>query len=176
MNPETIDYPYESVEDVLNFAFAMEAKRVYSQGLSDGVGGGDNMFDRIAEGMMLRSTCLRAAGYMGQRVIAARYTTPTEDLVKRKEDDIKILGQWLHSQTKRPVWMLTDAVRDWTGLFSHHDQTWWSRELNKTPKTIYRWWKSKDPKDDSAHHILNEALEIALTRISIELRNAEIIP
>ena len=176
MNTAEETYPFNTAHEVLSFAFAMEAKQVYAQGLNEGTGVGENMYDRIAEGMMLKSRCLRVAGYMGHRVIEAYYTVPTKELTHKKEENIKVLGQWIFSKTHRPQWLLVDAVRDWSGETSHHDQIWWAKQLNKTPKTIHRYWKSKDPKDNSVYHLMNEALTVALARITFNLREERIIP
>lgn len=175
MNTAEDLYLFETADEALSFAFAMEAKRVYSQGLSEGTGG-ENMYDRIAEGMMIKSRCLRVAGYMGQKVIIALYTIPNQDLIDKKKEAIETLGKWVHSKTKRPLHCLTDGVRDWAISSPIHDQVWWARHLDKAPRTIFRYWKSKDPKDESVKFLLNAALEKALIRITDDLRFEGIIP
>jgi hypothetical protein len=156
----------------------MEAKQLYPQGQYEEMtrGHGElSMAERIADGMMLKNFCLQQLGVKGTRVIMALYTVPAGNLAKRKHDNIITLGQWLHVETGRDRWLLTDAAKEWAGVPPRHNQVWWARHEGRSRRAIYRWWKSKDPADKSAHYLLNLWENAALNKISIALAEENLI-
>lgn len=145
-------FRFLSAQDALGFAFGMEAKRVRPSIPLEEVIRGTNpaeitLYDRIAEGMMIKSLIVRSLGVGPQhRIITAIYTFPVDrTLDSRKQSDIQTLRGYVYQKLpkidgSRKCWLLVeDLIREKIADRPHHELKWWAKHTRKSLTTIYRW-------------------------------------
>lgn len=130
-----------------------------------------NEMDIMADGIMLKNTCIRTIEDKEitplRATIEAKYRIPTDrTLAALRELDFQNLQKRINK--KNPLisnrQFRIDVIRDWAGVPMRNDYEKWARLIGTSDKTVYRWAGSQVTVHKSIKYFLNiwekEATEI----------------
>ena len=140
---------FDDAEKALVYAFQMEARLLYVKTPYSEPIKGTNPLDlkqeeRLADGLMIKNTALRALGVAQKQVILAEFTCPTDEpLLERKQQACEWLAcEFIKDKPGVDKWLVVDVIKYLVGWQSDHDYDWWANHLKKSKSTIYRLAKS----------------------------------
>lgn len=177
---------YDDVEQALRTAYRIEGNEIYKgpSFFNDLTGStvrsrGDGPWDRLADAVNLISITRKYLNLRQNMTIRAYYTLPTPIVVQRKKHLVSALGSYLWKQrdNKGNRHLITDFVREWSGLKRHHNDTWWAKHMECQPSTIHYLRKGRpDRNQRGIIQILDDWLEEGHRVCEIALSEHGIIP
>lgn len=182
------DRRFDSVSELLSYAFGQQARKVHPAGLFQKSARGTNPgelgpYDRIAEGMMYYHAAMQALrGRVGLFLaVKAFYTVPTDaDLIALKDEAVFRLARLLRSSRKSipDPWFAYDVIDGWAhhkGGPRSHTYEWWAHKMDRPYKRVQEWATRNDTKRRGLVPAAERYLRDAETVIEDELTYRNIL-
>ena len=141
---------FHSAEEVLDYAYRMEAARIDPTNIYEISIKGTNPAnltaqERIANGVMLRSLALSNLGPMQVKVIDGEYTLDRDDSLKaRKQYCLEAMATVYIRDKPVDKWLVVDTLKYIVAWKPDHTFEWWSKHLKLSKSTIHRLTMGED--------------------------------
>lgn len=175
---------FQSVDEVLDYAFRAEAARINPEMSFEIISVSTNpdsltQEEFIADGIMMKNRAMRSLDILGRHTIAMHYRRPVDSHLQGLVDySIYVLAFYISKEKPRlqNPFFLADIIRDWAPYGRpHHTLDWWADHTGIPLGTLKSWACSRDPARKSIKFLLDDWLATARAKLDPVYTSAGIL-